>query len=198
MSIQNSFLSLLKAPSAKALWRLRAELLQAESFSTSPIWHVLDGYHRFLVDLSASVSAHEFSKLATLYDIGALGGVALENVLQSNLTGKEIFKRLLVGGASEGLMVLASRQYVQAFEVETAAVYESAAWQLHDELWRLSRRSQPDLQPKDQLHSIAQLLAPIKDKRTSSSDKALTISYLYQTLLLAHLKLILDQTTFEA
>jgi hypothetical protein len=188
MSIQSQIVEVLAAPSPEHLWRLRGELLLANIAPDSSVWHLLDGFHGFLVELSASLSAQEYSKLATLFDIGAVGGVALESVLQSNLSGREIFKRFLIGGASEALMVVASRQYVKASEVETAAVCESAAWRLHKDIWSLSQEFQPDLAQASRLSATNKLLAPILDNSVDYSAKALLICYLFLVLLLARLK----------
>jgi len=193
-SMRESTLGLLREPTPSGLWHLRTKLRQAELHSDSPIWQLLDGFHHFLVELSARGSAHELSKLATKFDIGAIGGVALENVMSSNQTGKELFRRLMIGSASESLMVLASRQYVKAFEVETAALFESAAWRLHHDLWRLSQISQPELATRERLRAIEELLAPLNDDKISSTAKALLINYLFQIVLLAHLEAAFDQS----
>ncbi len=133
------------------------------------------------------MSAHEYSKLATLLDIGAVGGVALERVLESEVTSAELWRRLLIGAVSESLMVWASRQYVQAFRAEITSVYQTAAWHLYDELWRISEQAQPEQEPATRRQAIDQLLAPIHDQKLEDTVKAVLIGRIFQILLLIHL-----------
>ncbi|MCP4428921.1 MAG: hypothetical protein GY803_30930, partial [Chloroflexi bacterium] len=110
MDIRESLTAVLAQPSVDTLWQLRGELLAAGLPSDSPAYRVLDKFYAFINELSASMSAHEYSKLATLLDIGAIGGVAIQNLLESDIKPEELWKRLLAGGIGESLMVLASRQ----------------------------------------------------------------------------------------
>jgi hypothetical protein len=148
----------------------------------------LEAFHQYLSLLSASMTAHDYSRLATLLDIGAIGGLALGNVLETYHSPEELWKRLLVGGASESLMVLASRQYVKAFQSEIGAVYRSAAWRLYDDLWRLSMQLQPDLAAEIRREQIDALLEPVHDHSLDNTVKAVIIGLLYQMLLLIHVK----------
>jgi len=186
MDIQKSITAVLTAPSTENLWQLRADLRAAGAPADSPLWAILSQFYDFLAHLSAGAEAHQYSQLASLMDIGAVGGVALENLLQTDSTG-ELWKKILAGGISEGLMVLASRQYVKAFKAEMETVYLSAAWFLFDALWQLSTISQPDLDPAVRRQTIEQLLAPIRATDTHNTTKAVMIGRLLQALLLAHL-----------
>ncbi len=186
MDITQSITAVLTAPSTENLWQLRADLRAAGVPADSSLWAVLSQFYDFLAHLSAGAEAHQYSQLASLMDIGAVGGVALENLLQTDSTG-ELWKKLLAGGISEGLMVLASRQYVKAFKAEMETVYLSAAWFLFDALWQLSTVSQPDLDPAIRRQAIEQLLAPIRAADTHNTVKAVLIGRLLQALLLAHL-----------
>ena len=126
MNIQESLTAVLTHPSTDTLWRLRGDLLQAGWPAESPVWEILEAFYHFLSELSAGTSAHQYSQIASMLDIGAVGGVALENLLQSD-SSTDLWQRLLAGSISEGLMVLASRQYIKAFQVEMTTVYQSAA-----------------------------------------------------------------------
>lgn len=108
------------------------------------------------------MSAHEYSKLASLLDIGAVGGVAVQSLIESDMAEGDFWKRLLAGGFSESLMVLASRQYVKAFKAEIASICQSAAWYLFGELWQLSVQHQTELEPAARRQHIETLLAPIR------------------------------------
>jgi hypothetical protein len=193
MSIQESLTTVLRAPTPTALWQLRGDMLQLEFPSGSPAWKTLDRFFDFLNELYASMSAHEFSKYATRLDIGAVGGVALERVLEAELSPSDLWKRLLLGGVSEGLMVLASRQYVKAFLAETSAVFESATWFLYQELWSLSRLTQPDIDSALRRKVIDTVLAPVHAQGATSSMKAVLIGRIFQVLLLVHLRIAQDE-----
>jgi hypothetical protein len=192
MSIQESLTAVLRAPTPVTLWNLRGDMLQIELPSGSRVWETLDRFHEFLNELYASMSAHEYSQLATQLDIGAVGGVALERILEAGLSSADLWKRLLLGGASEGLMVLASRQYVKAFLAETTAVFESAAWFLYHELWNLSRLTQPDIEPAIRRQVIDSLMAPVRTDEVSSTMKAVLIGRIFQVLLLLQIRTTMD------
>ena len=89
-------------------------LLAAGVAEGDPVWPLLDAYYDFLTALAARATSREFSHFASLLDMGAVGGVALQNLLQAEAEG-QWWGRLLAGGLSEGLMVLAARQYVRAW-----------------------------------------------------------------------------------
>ena len=194
MDISDSILSVFTSPTPAHLRRLRGDLLEVGVSETSAVWPVLDKFHEFLNQLYASMSAHEYSKLATLLDIGAVGGVAFENVLQSGLDKADIWKKLLVGGASEALMVVASRQYVKAFMAETSSVFANAAWSLHRLLWLLSLDTQRDLSPKERRTAIDHILAPVQQDGVNDQLKAVLIGRLFLVVLLLHLSEALQQS----
>jgi hypothetical protein len=187
MNIQESLTAVLTHPSTDTLWQLRANLLQAGLPATSPVWRVLDKFYAFINELSASMSAHEYSKLATLLDIGAVGGVAIQNLLESDIEKEDLWKRLLAGGIGEGLMVLASRQYVKGAKAGMMGVCRATAWTLYDEFWQLSAQMQPDLDPTARRLLIDNLLAGIHDDSLSEVVKIALNGRLFQILLLTHL-----------
>lgn len=198
MSIKETLTAVLTVPSPSALWQLKGDLAQAMVPDTALLWSGLNHFYEFLNHLSASMSAHEYSKFATLLDIGAVGGVALERVFEPSLSGQELWKRLLIGGASESLMVLASRQYIKAFQTEIAASCRQAAWHLYQELWRLSAQLQPSMDPAVRRQTIDAALAPIHDDQLSTDSKALLICRLFQILLLIQVNgVIFDMKSAE-
>jgi len=192
MNIQESLTAVLTAPSTENLWQLRADLRAAGTPADSPLWEILRQFHDFLAHLAAGAEAHQYSQLASLMDIGAVGGVALENLLQSD-SSEEVWQKFLAGSISEGLMVLASRQYVKAFRAELSTIYQSAAWFLFDAFWQLSTNSQPDLDPDIRHQTIEKLLAPIRVTDIESSVKAVLIGRLFQILLLQYFSISASQ-----
>lgn len=189
MNIQESLTAVLTQPSTETLWRLRGDLHQAGLPADSSVWRVLDKFYAFINQLSATMSAHEFSKVATMLDIGAVGGVAIQNLLESDLEPAELWRRLLAGGISESLMVLASRQYVKGAKAGMMGVCRATAWALYDEFWQLSTQLQPELDPAARRQLIDNLLSAIHDDAVPEVVKIGLNGRLFQILLVQHLSI---------
>jgi hypothetical protein len=141
-------------------------------------------FHAYLCELESKISARDLSELASRLDIGAVGMVAIENLIANK--DDKLWQRLLMGGLGEGLMVAASRQYVRAWQVETGLVHRNAAWYLARVLWQMSQELQPGL-PDDQRWQIVQsLLAPAHDADVPAEAKALLLGRIFQLLLFIH------------
>ena len=93
--------------------------------------------------------------------------------------------KLLTGGISEGLMVLASRQYVRAQEGELDALFRATAWSLFDELWRWTAEVNPGHEPVERQRLLDRLTSPLRDPETATLVKAVLAGRLYQVLVLA-------------
>lgn len=184
MSTNEALTAVLTYPNCETLCTLQAELLQSGRNPDDPLLRRLGGFFVFLNQLSAGMSARHFSHLATLFDIGAVGGVAVQNLLEAKGDLTVLWKRLLAGGLSESLMVIASRQYVKAAETEMTGAYRQAGWFLYRELWRLSAQLQPEQAREERRESLDQLLAPVHDTAVSGSVKAILLVRLFQLLLL--------------
>jgi hypothetical protein len=193
MNIQESLTAVLTQPSIETLWQLRGDLRQAGLPADSPAWRVLDKFYAFINELSASMSAHEFSKVATMLDIGAVGGVAIQNLLESDLEPAELWRRLLAGGISESLMVLASRQYVKGAKAGMMGVCRATAWALYGEFWQLSTQLQPELDPATRRQLIDNLLSAIHDDAVPEVVKIGLNGRLFQILLVQHLSISAGQ-----
>ncbi len=96
--------------------------------------------------------------------------------------------RVLTGGISEGLMVLASRQYVRAQEGELAAIFRDTAWNLHQQLWQWTVEANPELEAAERRRLLDRLTTPLRDIDTPPSVKAVLSGRLYQVLVIAHLR----------
>jgi len=111
----------LTKPTPGDLLSLQTIVLSCEEKAASPLKHeqaetalaLLGDFYAYLVGLESKLEAHAFAELASKMDMGAVGGVVVENMLSA---GEKLLERILVGGFSEALMVLASRQYVKAFK----------------------------------------------------------------------------------
>lgn len=187
MTVANDLFLLAAVPTPRALRQMQASLLSAGIGDGEPVWSLLDAYYDFLTTLAARATSREFSHFASLLDIGAVGSVALQNVL---LVEKEDqwWQRVLAGGLSEGLMVLAARQYVRAWEGEMNAVYAAASWRLYRELWQVSARLHPALPADERRRLLDGLLAPLAEGDLGGTQRAVLATRLYQLLLLVQLR----------
>jgi hypothetical protein len=191
-SLQDAVRSILIRPTPEALETLQGALLALEGHdeTVQQALEVAGHFYRYLSELQSKVTARDYSELASRLDIGAVGAVALENLVFGD--GEELWKRLLLGGLGEGMMVAASRQYIRAWQVEAGLVHSEATWYLGEALWRTSRRMQPDLPAKDRRQAIEALLTPARDPDSPASVKALLIGRIFQVLLLSHLDPLLS------
>ena len=189
MSFQELLGRLLIEPSPADLLALQTRLLVAETDPerAGAARHALDvarEFHDYLSELEAKYSAREYSELASLLDIGAVGAVALENLTEA---GEALMKRVVLGGLSEILMVMASRQYVKAWSREIQPIHLKAIWFLRAELWRLSCAGRPDMQPEDRAALVDGMLAPALDGNAADGVRVALLGRLFQVLLIIYL-----------
>jgi hypothetical protein len=176
----------LTSPTLDGLWNLRAELLEGGVAADAPLLEIIGELHGFLDHFATATSSRDLNHLASKLDIGAIGGVFLEQLFESP-DPKELAMRVLTGGISEGLMVLASRQYVRATEGELAALFRETAWALYNRLWRWTVDANPDLDPGERRRLIDELTSPLRDPAVPVGAKAVLAGRIFQVLLLAHL-----------
>jgi len=179
----------LTAPNPAALWTLRADLLEGGASPDDRALEIVGEFHAFLDQFAASTSSRDLNHLASKLDIGAIGGVVLEQLFESP-NAKDLAMRVLTGGISEGLMVLASRQYVRAQEGELAALFRETAWTLYDRLWQWTEGANPDLAAPERRELLDQVTAPLRDAQASNAIKAILAGRLFQVLLLGHLNCV--------
>jgi hypothetical protein len=189
MSFQDLLSRLLTAPTPADLLALQTRLLAAEADpgraeAARRALEVAGEFHAYLSEMEAKASAREYSELASKLDIGAVGGVALENLAEA---GEALLQRMLLGGLSEVLMVLASRQYVKAWGRETRPIHMRATWFLRGELWRLSVRKRPDMPLEERAALVDGLLGPALDGDTPDEVHLALLGRLFQVLLVIHL-----------
>jgi len=173
---------LLAAPSAETVWRLRGELLAAGRTPDERVFALLAAFHDYLDRLATGMSSRDFSHLASKLDISAISGVILERLAEQD-SPADLALNLVSGALSEGLMVLATRQHVRAWEGELAAVHRSAAFALYQELWRWSADRSPKLDPAERRRLLDDLVAPAVDPNRPPLVRATLICRLFQLLI---------------
>jgi hypothetical protein len=191
MTFDESLSLVLTRPAPESLWTLRASLLAladrlplSRRAPADRSLVVTGQFHHYLAELQSKMSAHEFSQLASRMDIGSVGLLALQDLVADR---KQLFKKLFLGGLSEGLMVLAALQYTKAWRTEITLVNDEALWWLYDGLWEVSRQLRPDMPPDTRRDQIDTLLGPVRAQDVEPSVKAAVIARLFQVLLVGSL-----------
>lgn len=186
-SLQEAAQAVMSQPTPQALQDLQGALLALErdDDAAAQALEVAGRFHGYLSELKTKIAARDYSELASRLDIGAVGAVALENIISGEQA--DTLPKLLLGLVGEGLMIAASRQYIRAWRVETSLVHTQAAWYLAEALWRTSYEMQPGLDPAERWQAIASLLAPANDPQVPAPEKAMLLGRIFQLLLLTHL-----------
>jgi hypothetical protein len=149
-------------------------------------------FYTFLIQIQAKTSARSYNELASWLDVGAVGLVAFQRLTNREEVG---LSDILTGLLAEGLMVLASRQYVKAWDEEAALIPKQSAWLLRQSLWELSQEFQPDLPADTRRDTIQQALAPALDSAVSPEVQLVLLGRLYQALLQVRCYLLLATTS---
>lgn len=182
--LDQSLALILTAPSADAAWRLRGDLLEAGTPADGRLLALLGAFHDYLDRLATGMSSRDYSQLASKLDISAISGVILERLAEASDSPK-LGLNLVAGAVSEGLMALATRQHVKAWEGELAAVHRGAAWVLYDELWRWTGERNPELEAPQRRELLDELLAPALDPKQPGLLRAALICRLFQIVVAA-------------
>ncbi len=187
LDLNNAIQSILSQPTLEALIGLQGALLVVgeEGEVRERALEVTGQFFHYLSDLKSKLTSRNYSELASLLDVGAVGAVALGSAISGE--AESLWKRLFVGGLAEGLMVAASRQYVKGWVVETGLVHSQAAWYLAGALWRVSSEMQPDLPPAQRWEAIQALLTPARDPDVPAPEKAVLLGRIFQILLVTYL-----------
>jgi hypothetical protein len=182
---------ILSHPTPEALMELQGALLVSglKGEAVDRALEIAGHFHAYLNDLRSKIAARDYSELASRLDIGAVGLVALENIV----VGEEerFWQRLLFGALGEVLMVAASRQYVKGWQIETQLVHSQATWFLTEALWHASIEMEPKLAAESRWQAIQALLAPAHDANVAAPDKAVLLGRVFQMLLITYLARLL-------
>ena len=189
--------SILSQPTPEGLVALQGVLLVCgqQDEAAARALEITDQFHAYLGELQSKLAARDYSELASRLDIGAVGAVAVENIVAAEKD--KFWQRLLLGGVAEGLMVAASRQYIKAWEVETGLAHSRAAWYLAKALWHTSCNMQPDLESGTRWDAIQELLAPAHDPAVPASSKALLLGRIFQILIITTLAPLMERSPQE-
>lgn len=191
MSLEASLTAVLTRPDPSSLWNLRAQLRPRADLLAPDrrgpgdfSLEIVGRFHHYLADLQSKMTAHDYSRVASQMDIGSVGLLAVQDLVTDR---ERLFKKLFLGGLSEGLMVLATLQYTKAWKTEISLVNDEALWWLFDGFWQVSGQLRPDLPPETRRGQIEALLAPVRSAETEPAVRAAIIARLFQVLLVGSL-----------
>ena len=184
MPLAEALSKTLSYPTSESLWQLRAELLQAGVPSGSRLWAILGEYQRFLEQVRSSTESRHYSELASKLDIGSISGVVVERFLEPQ-GARELALSVISGILSEGLMAIATRQHVKAWEAGLASVCAGSAWFLYEEMWHWAQQKKPELNAGERRHLLDLLFAPICSATPGNVSKFHLIGSLFQVLMIS-------------
>lgn len=182
MGVPESLLTVMREPSAAAVWELRGDLLGRGLAPASKAFELLAEFHRFLERLATGAASRGHSERASMMEVGSLSGVVAADLAEAADAG-EWARRMLSAAVTEGLAVLATRQHVRAWRGELASVFREAAWYLYGELWRWACRRKPDLEAGERRRLLDQLVTPIRADDVDGRQKTAIVCSLFLLLL---------------
>lgn len=197
MNLRDRVVEVLRGPTAADLWRLRADLLEHGTPEEAPVWELIREFHYYLDELATRTSSRDYSELASKLDIGAVGGVVLEQIVEQE-SADELAMRILSGLVTEGLMIAATRQHVKAWTGELDSVYRAAAWYLYGAFWNWAARRKPGLSRAERRLLLDQLFAPLHDEQTRGPARGVLLGLLFQVLLASELSHVLGTAETSA
>lgn len=175
--------SIAHKPTPDDLWALRGIILACEEagHDTQLAHYVIAEFYNYVSEVQSKISAQRYNELASRLDMASVGVLALQDIMVER---ENLGLSLLLGSLGEGLMILASRQYVKAWEQELRSVHRRAAWVLYDVWWRLSLQYRPDIPGDDRRALIETTLAPARDSNLAFEERMLLLMRLFQIALL--------------
>ncbi len=133
----------------------------------------ISAFYSFGVEIGGFQRSRDTANRASLFDLASVGVLGIENILTAE---NKSLMRYLMSGLSEGLMFLASRQYVAGSQSVLEGMYKSNALEVRDALWSLAQdfRSTEDLasirEARDAIDELfGKLEAPDVELRTKVS-----------------------------
>ncbi len=185
MSLRKGLADALTHPTPEALWGLMGDLLEAGIPAEGRVWRVIEEYQKFLQHILTGAASRHYSDLASKLDIGSITGVVVDRFLESK-DARSLARSMLSGILSEGLMVLATRQHVKAWEESLGAVCTGASWFLYEELWYWAQEKKPELPAGERRLMLDNLFRPLCAREGAGASKAVLIGSLFQLLLLSY------------
>lgn len=128
----------------------------------------LSHFYSFGVEIGGFQRSSKTANQASMFDLASVGVLGIENILTAE---NRSLMRYLMSGLSEGLMFLASRQYVAGSEAVLEGTYKSNALVVRDSLWSLAK----DFRSTEDLAAIREARAAIDELFMKLDDPAVDL-----------------------
>lgn len=115
-------------------WLAGREGRQGEAAAAAAV-DAVTRLHQFTAEIRGVAASRQAAERASLFDLSSIGILAVENILTAE---KVTPMRILMSGLSEGLMFLASRQYVEGGTAVLEATYRAHRLAVQDALWSVA------------------------------------------------------------
>jgi hypothetical protein len=153
----------------------------------------ISDFYSFGVEIGGFERSSKSANQASLFDLASVGVLGIENILTAE---NRSLMRYLMSGLSEGLMFLASRQYVAGSDAVLEGTYKSNALPVRDALWSLARdfRSTEDLLSiREARDAIDGLFAKLNAPEVDLHAKVALLHQLYGLVAIVRCAQLLDE-----
>ena len=150
-------------------------------------------FYSFGVEMGGFERSSRTASQASLFDLASVGVLGIENILTAE---NRSLMRYLMSGLSEGLMFLASRQYVAGSEAVLEGTYKSNALVVRDALWSLAKdfRATEDLTSiREAREAVDTLFAKLDDPNLSLHLKVSLLHQLYGLVAIVRCAQLLEE-----
>ena len=150
-------------------------------------------FYAFGVEIGGFQRSTKSANQASMFDLASVGVLGIENILTAE---NRSLMRYLMSGLSEGLMFLASRQYVAGSEAILEGTYKSHSLQVRDGLWALAKdfRSTEDLAAiREARDAIDTLFAKLGEPGVSLHARVALLHQLYGLIAIVRCAQLLEE-----
>jgi len=181
---------------ADSLWKIRSELQRLKASLSSGsrtadeqlmrrmdrLLEINKSCHDFSVEMKAKLAAESLNKLATLFDIGAIGSLAGQDFLTGDILD---VGKLMMGTLSEVMTIMGSMQYTESWGGECESLIGEHALRVYDLFWALP--GEFDFKIKDESLPVIQegldrFFDEIRNKETPQAVRLIILQQLYVLL----------------
>ncbi len=153
----------------------------------------VSAFYSFGVEVGGFQRSSKTANQASMFDLASVGVLGIENILTAE---DRSLMRYLMSGLSEGLMFLASRQYVAGSEAVLEGTYKSNSLAVRDGLWDLAKdfRSTEDLAAiREARDAIDALFAKLDSPEVALHSRVALLHQLYGLIAIVRCARLLEE-----
>jgi hypothetical protein len=153
----------------------------------------LSQFYSFGVEIGGFQRSSKTANQASMFDLASVGVLGIENILTAE---NRSLMRYLMSGLSEGLMFLASRQYVAGSEAVLEGTYKSHSLSVRDGLWDIAKdfRSTEDLAAiREARDAIDALFVKLSDPAAPLHNRVAVLHQLYGLIAIIRCAQLLEE-----